>query len=776
MATPPPKSPPPRTEPPKKPPPKRERRPPPKVDAGGGKTWGSGGQIISGTVGIPETDKTAGIIGGKDVVMRAHVPEGIQDIRKSIHATQPTILIHGKTPSDYGQGVVRYSDSNLISTALQKAESKVAIIQEEATLPQKVELSAISRGVYDVSVIGADFLRRTKLEHIPTTKPIVSEIVSTVIESGARTVEMVGMLPGGVETLAQHPELVEPSLAVGLYGTTVGFGKAFIEDPFQTLSDVAVMGSVFRGVGKITPRAKLPYTISRKSTVPKGVLLKGEIKAPKVDIKTTTTKAVTEYKPPKVETFVGKVKGDVADLYVKVPESEIGMLKTITSETAPYQVMTGEGKFTVIDKPTYLDVQTPTTLKLPGETKLTLREQLAAQVPYEVISKVDLTQVRLQSSIVSERVMIPEFLRTIDVTPTQTRAGTFEFADAMKTKGLLESGKIGEFKDFTEPFRRKDIQEIPYTRDISIGILEESALLGRVLLKQERGLVRDTIIKERIEFEPVKTQYTPPRTDFSTVGSVTGQQFVMKSKAAPTTFKEPSTIQTINLETDLRMPDTMAQVATKIKTAPTTFKEPSTIQTINLETDLRMPDTMAQVATKIKTAPTTFKEPVDFKTFDVEAMFKRSTYEQMLAGTKAKVIGKPSAKTRKQFRTAVIPRSRTINVVGSAHGQIPDTKRDLVANIGIPSAPTPFTRPGTMFDSVVDTKPITETEAILYKPPPTAKVVFDYPPIKPIVIPPRKKDKKDEKEKRTQKVKGFQYFIKNPIASPFGNSVGKVNK
>ena len=725
----------------------------------------------------PPTTQPPGTIGGTQIVQ---TPPSIKQ-PKRIHATVPTVLIHGKEP-EIKEEVKVLRDPKLaeVKESLAKADIKVSQIQKEATLPQKIELSKPSQSILEVSQKGAEAFRtageRVSQIDSPLLHPINVRIGETLLESGARTVEMAGMIPAGAETLARHPELAKPALAVGLYGSTIGVGKALKEDPLQTLSDIAVAGVLFKGAGVAAPKPKIPFTIARKATIPEGVLLKGEIKAPKVDAKPPTTTAVTEFKPPTVETFIGKVKGETAELFVKVPESEMSFLSRITSEKAPKQIMTGEGKFTVIEQPTMLDVIPATKLKLAGEPKLTLREQLAAKVPFEVIRKVDITPVKLETTIVPERVQIPEFLRTIDVTPSQARPTSFEFADTIKTRGLLEKGRTSEFKDFTEQFRRKDIQEIPYTRDISIGIGEESALLGRVLSKQERGLVRDTIIKERIEFEPVKTQYKPPKTDFRTVGSVTGQQQIIKTKTAPTTFKEPSTIQTINLETDLRMPDTMAQILPRTKAAPTTFKEPSTIQTINLETDLRMPDTMAQILPRTKAAPTTFKEPVDIPVFDVDAMFKRPTYEQILSETKMKAVSKVSTKQRSRSKTTFIPRSRTFNVVGSAYGQIPDTKNDLVAGIGIPSVPIPKTRTSTMFDSFVGTEPITETEAVLYKPPPKARVVFDYPPIKPIVVIPERKDKKSEKEKRKQKLKGFQEFIENPISSPFGNSVGKVNK
>ncbi|MCK5226114.1 MAG: hypothetical protein KAQ89_05305 [Planctomycetes bacterium] len=698
----------------------------------------------------PPTTQAPGTIGGTQVVQ---TPPSMRQPTQ-VHSTTPTVRIHGKEPSKKRRvkKVVHAPIVERVKDVIPKIDVKVAEIQKKATLQQKIQLSRPSEAILTASQKGAEMFRTagerfTKIE-TPLVHPINIQVGATLLESGARTVEMAGMIPAGTETLARHPELVKPALAVGLYGSTVGMGKALKEDPLQTISDIAVMGTVFRGAGRVVPKPKIPYTIARKATVPEGVLLKGEIKAPKVDIQLPKTKAVTEYIPSKVETFVGKVKGEVADLYVRVPESEIGMLKSITSEKAPYQVMTGKGKFTVIDQPTYLDIIPSTKLKLAGETKLTLREQIASKVPYEIIPKVDLTQVRLQTSIVPERVMIPEFLRTIDVTPTQTRAGTFEFADTMKTKWLLERGKTSQFKDFTEPFKRKDIQEMPYTRDVSIGIGEESALLGRVLSKQERGLVRDTIIKERIEFEPVKTQYTPPRTDFSTVGSVTGQQLIMKPKAASTTFKEPSTIQTINLETDIRMPDTMAQIVPRTKTAPTTFKE-----------------------------------PVDAPVFDVEAMFKRPTYEQFLSKTKVKTIGKTKPTNKRRLKTVFAPMpthakitTTTVQTVDSIYEQPISAKQDFVTEIGIPQTPIPITRIDTGFKPIIETGPVTETQPKIPKTPPKAQVIFDYPPIKPIVTLPKKKKDKDEKKTRKQQLKSFQWFINNPIASPFGNSVGKVNK
>ena len=66
------------------------------------------------------------------------------------------------------------------------------------------------------------------------------------------------------------------------------------------------------------------------------------------------------------------------------------------------------------------------------------------------------------------------------------------------------------------------------------------------------------------------------------------------------------------------------------------------------------------------------------------------------------------------------------------------------------------------------------------KPPePVREVLKPKTPLKLVmpIIPPfklPKKDKKSDKKTRKSSLKGFEWFITNPIASPFGRSIGKV--
>jgi hypothetical protein len=568
-----------------------------------------------------------------------------------------------------------------------------------------------------------------------------------IVRAPALLAETAGMIPLGVEFIAREPKVAIGIAPVGIGIMAGGLATGIRERPFETTGELTGMLLGPKVITKIIKPPKIPeipYTITRKTILPEGVLLKGKIGVVP-DVVEPLPTSLVKYKPPKVETFIGKIKDDVAELYVKVPETELDILSRITSEKAPRTILTKEGKFMVIEEPRYLEPAPPTLKLLAGEPKITLREKFIGVIPYEIIKKVDIEPVRLQTTILPERMMLPEFTTTIDVTPTYKPVMWGKYLEG--TKGWLEVGKTRAPIDVTQRLIRKDIVEVPYARDISVGIGEESALLGRVLSKTERAMVRDVITKERIDFEPFKTVFPPkPTTVFDSVGSVSvgmGEQQIVKPKMAPVKLKEKISIPTIDLSKDLLMPQRIAEIVPKTKMAPVALKE-----------------------------------KVEIPTIDLEALFKRPTYEQVML--KRRVVTKKPAQIEK-FKMAAFGLQKPvtkIEVIGAVvQKPIPSEKEDMVKKIVSPSIPIPKRRVKviTQFEMLPTVE--TLTEPILYKPPPTTKVTFAEPPIKPILpIKLRKKDKKDMKREPTIP-KGFQYFIENPISSPFGtSSVGRIKQ
>lgn len=146
---------------------------------------------------------------------------------------------------------------------INNAGAKLQILQSKTAQGRGVEaakglqMSKASLAVYNKAKEVAAQIRRGSPE-VQKRTGIAGKPLGLIIESGARTVEFGGMLPGGVETLARRPETIVPALAVGGYASTIGFAKEFKENPLQTLSDVAVMGVLFhragKVVGKVTPK------------------------------------------------------------------------------------------------------------------------------------------------------------------------------------------------------------------------------------------------------------------------------------------------------------------------------------------------------------------------------------------------------------------------------------------------------------------------------------------------------------------------------------------
>ena len=730
---------------------------------------------------IPTTRPTVppGTNGGVQVIQ---VPPSLRQAREPIHATTPTVHIHDREPA-VKKDVRIARDPRTIAETRQALVSVGGAVKERIStgwdigvgeqgditkmkVPEKVvpfekyATAPIHRKASELATTYKEWMGRQQgVVDMPTgaTRAVLEPLQrfgTGIVRSPAIMVETAGMIPLGVEFAAREPAIAAHMVPIGLGIMAGGIHTGIQERPFETAGELVGMMALPTAVKYGVPKVKIPYTISRKAVLPEGVLLKG-----KIHVETATPRpstALTEYKPPKVETFVGKIKGETADVYVKVPESELSVLQRITSETASRNILTKEGKFMVIEEPRYIDAAPITQKMLVGDIlKPTLREKVSGAVPYEIVRKVELQPVRLQTTVLPERVMIPEFLRTIDVTP---RPKSYTMPDVAPTKrmgGMIERGKTTMPKDMTKTSTRKDITEIPYSRDVTVGITQETNMIGRILSKSERSLVRDAIIKDRPSVEPAQSIYKPSTRTFESVGGVgmTGglQQMYKpliesKTKAAPVALKEKVSIPTIDLT----------------KSAPLTQW-----------CTLAKPTPMMEMATKTKTAPVALKEKVSIPTIDLEALFKRPTYEQII--TRPKTVTKT-----KRTKFGIFPLYADIAphadpVAIEYPSVITQQKYDTTIVPSGPSTPIPTTITVAVPEHTPITEPVTETRT-LKKPPPKYPPVTTLPPSLPtlVVVPPFKMDKKPDKRKKAPKKKGFQYYIENPVASIFDTPFGKV--
>ena len=208
------------------------------------------------------------------------------------HADQPTILIHGKTPSDLGKDVQVHRDPR-IKEVIKEIDEDIRQIQIENTPSEPIEYSDINKKIQETTSKISQGYRNvaTKINDsdIPILHDVNKKIAVTLLESGARTFDMAGMAAGGTEILIKKPELIKPSLQVGLYASTIGLGKEFKEHPVQTTSDLLVSGFLFHSVSRIGSKVNIPYTLSKKSTAPEALLLKTKVDVQPSKSKTPST-------------------------------------------------------------------------------------------------------------------------------------------------------------------------------------------------------------------------------------------------------------------------------------------------------------------------------------------------------------------------------------------------------------------------------------------------------------------------------------------------------
>lgn len=238
------------------------------------------------------------------------------------------------------------------------------------------ELSGISKKAYQKASSVASTIRTgTPIleEKLNTHAQGVGTFMGFPVRSTANLIEMSGMVPGGVETMARHPGVIAPAFGRGAYDATIGTAHAFKENPAQTTSDIVTAALFFGAGGKLAGSTRTVGTrVPRltRTTVKPDILIKGEIPlatAPKVQAPTpglvpykgkpmpgmdlTPYKPTTPGKtpiPPYSEPnfFIGQRLGpSAAEGYIRVPAKMAKTLQKEYSFSGARNVKTDFGSF-----------------------------------------------------------------------------------------------------------------------------------------------------------------------------------------------------------------------------------------------------------------------------------------------------------------------------------------------------------------------------------------------------------------------------------------------
>jgi hypothetical protein len=258
-------------------------------------------------------------------IVRTQPPAVVQSIQPGHHPEQQkppltlTSFVVGATKGaqDAGQrfaekhpGAAKaiYTPAKHATTSIHRAGAHAEAQQIVGTEKAKdIEYSQVSQTAHRV---GTDVSSRIKTvgqesaEYYRKEMPVTGKYFAGVAEVGSTAIskvpEFLGMVPGGVETIAKRPEVIPAALAVGLHQSTLGTTREFIHHPVQTTADVGAFmligGGVKGGAGKVrqvtTPLA--PRTTVKPPT-PTG-LTPG--KSVKFEAGYQLTKAVETTKPP----------------------------------------------------------------------------------------------------------------------------------------------------------------------------------------------------------------------------------------------------------------------------------------------------------------------------------------------------------------------------------------------------------------------------------------------------------------------------------------------
>jgi len=146
--------------------------------------------------------------------------------------------------------------------AMQKVkEQEYIAAQQGYEATQGIQLSPVSQKAYDVTQSASEKLRTRGTE----LKQSGSYVGGYGLTSVGNVVEMAGMIPGGVETIAKRPDVIKPALVTGAISVPVSTATQIKEDPAQLVSDLAVFSALGYGAGEVGGfvKAKTPKIVPR---------------------------------------------------------------------------------------------------------------------------------------------------------------------------------------------------------------------------------------------------------------------------------------------------------------------------------------------------------------------------------------------------------------------------------------------------------------------------------------------------------------------------------
>jgi hypothetical protein len=319
---------------------------------------------------------------------------------------------------------------------------------------EDIKLSGLSTKAYQAT---QRFARTTRKgapvlqQKISVVSPTTGKIIRYPIESVVRGVEMAGMVPGGLEVMARRPGVIPAAVTVGAYQATVGTAKAAKADPKQFVSDVATLGLLMKGAGKV-PKPSIKKV---------GVRTKALAKAEAAEV----TFAKPKVSEASFNRFFAKAK--------KQAEAEAG--RTLTkSETATFKQSIRKNQMKEL-----ADIATREG-KQKARQENTLAKQMAKQFEKQRVKQ---EAVKTKAKVESETP-----IKVKKATVTNIRAKEQALArKAQRLQGKYETGRIAE--PFYKEQRSNILKQANDLETLRKDAIEYHSVAGRIpRSKQFKGI------------------------------------------------------------------------------------------------------------------------------------------------------------------------------------------------------------------------------------------------------------------------------------------------
>jgi len=638
--------------------------------------------------------------------------------------------------------------------AMQKVkEQEYIAAQQGYEATQGIQLSPVSQKAYDVTQSASEKLRTRGTE----LKQSGSYVGGYGLTSVGNVVEMAGMIPGGVETIAKRPDVIKPALVTGAISVPVSTATQIKEDPAQLVSDLAVFSALGYSAGKVGGFVKTKTPKITRTTTPQEFLVRTELP--------TAPKATTEAPKFTQLEYINQVTGK-GKVFTEMKEPSV-----IPRPKAEPTVDVLIGKQTQ-----------------PGYQEVFFRASAEEAAKFAKTYEGNIRQIRTPEGSAIE--FTPTGKRTIQeggIKPTEQRIGTFE-PELIGEVGLKPS------KKFELPFRlEKRVQAEPGKISLSPAerMVKDADVFETYATEQLRLDTKKMIGKEPEQFIQIGKRYdvTKQKVQFedflkSTEAEVSprvkakrkaAQQeliFKQKEEAKPKLTEEELIAQFEKEQSQFLKSEAELFAKKPITTAmqPVTPFTQTFQQKTPITTKLKQPYVEKPPLQRFEIKPTTARRPTTFKEPTTQSPFK-SQFEQILKRSQEMDIKalKTPTPARPQMpvfalgiaptvraQTSTVPDSRIKQMTGSILSVQPsfDTKR-IYDTVPITK---PVTKTDTSTESIQTTKPIT-------KPPSKKSTSFEYdfiPPVLETVSFGKKKFKSTKKV--TKKSKGKFKDIVNPVA------------